>query len=81
MEIYEFTIIVSGLRPEQDGFENRFFEAGCDDATIAFQNGAIVLNFSRKAPSFARAVASAQEDVRRAGAVVERVEPKHLSEK
>jgi hypothetical protein len=81
METYEFTIIASGPHPEQDGFEDRFFETGCDDATIAFQNGVIVLDFSREAPSFARAVAAAQEDVRRAGAIVERVEPKHLSEK
>jgi hypothetical protein len=63
MKAYEFTIIASGMHPEQAEFEDRFFEAGCDDATIAFQNGAIVLDFSREASSFAQAVASAQEDV------------------
>ncbi len=81
MKAYEFTIIASGLRPEQAGFEDRLFEAGCGDATIAFQNGAIVFDFSREASSLAQAVASAQEDVRRAGAIVEQVEPEHLSEK
>lgn len=81
MKAYEFTIIASGPSPEHPGFEDSFFEAGCGDATIAFQNGAIVLHFCRDAPSFAQAVASAQGDVRRAGAIVVRVEPEHLSEK
>lgn len=78
MKTFEFTIIASGLHPEDEGFEDRFFEAGCDDATIAFQKGVIVLDFNREAPSFSRAVASAYEDVRRAGATIERIEPDHL---
>lgn len=78
MKTFEFTIIASGLHPEEDGFEDRFFEAGCDDATIAFQKGVIILDFCREAASFSRAVASAYEDVRRAGAAIERIEPDHL---
>lgn len=78
MKTFEFTVIASGLHPEESGFEDRFFEAGCDDATIAFQKGVIILDFSREADSFAHAVASAYEDVRRAGAAIERIEPDHL---
>ncbi len=78
MKIYEFTIIASGLDPEAEDFEDRFFEAGCDDATISFQKGAIIIEFHREAVSFSKAVASAYEAVRRAGAKVERIEPDYL---
>lgn len=78
MTTHAFTIIASGLTPEQEDYEDRFFEAGCDDATLSFQKGVIVAEFSREAASFAEAVASAYADMRRAGAQVERVEPDHL---
>lgn len=75
---HEFTIVASGLNAEAGDFEDRLFEAGCDDATIALQKGAIILEFNRKAVSFPEAVASACRDVVSAGATVERVEPDHL---
>lgn len=78
MKAWSFTIIASGLDPATPGFADRFFEAGCDDATIAFQKGLIVLEFDREARNFAHALLSAMEDVRRAGAKIERVEPDHL---
>jgi hypothetical protein len=37
MKKYEFTIIASGLDADAANFEDRFFEAGCDDATIALE--------------------------------------------
>lgn len=78
MKSYKFTIIASGLDHEADDFEDRFFEAGCDDATIAFTRGAIILEFDREARNFSHAVASAIENVIEAGAHVERVEPDYL---
>ncbi|MGH6877961.1 MAG: hypothetical protein ACREHV_11390, partial [Rhizomicrobium sp.] len=78
MKTYEFTIVATGLDPEAEDFEDRFFDAGCEDATIAFQKGAIVLEFAREAPNFLKAVASAIADVDKAGATIERVEPDHL---
>ena len=39
MKKYEFSIIASGLDPEAEDFEKRFYDAGCDDATISFQKG------------------------------------------
>lgn len=78
MKTHEFTIIASGLDPEMEGYEDRFFEAGCDDATLSFQKGVIIAEFSREAVSFSKAVSSAYEDVQRTGAKVERVEPDHL---
>jgi hypothetical protein len=78
VKTHEFTIVASGLDPEADDFEDRFYEAGCDDATISFQKGVIVLEFAREAASFAKALVSAIADVQRAGAKVERVEPDSL---
>jgi hypothetical protein len=78
MKTHEFTIVASGLDPEMEGYEDRFFEAGCDDATLSFQKGVIIAEFSREAVSFSKAVASAYQDVLRTGAKVERVEPDHL---
>lgn len=78
MKAFEFTIIASGLDPFADNFEDRFFEAGCDDATISLQKGLIILDFTREAVSFETAVKSAAADIERAGARVDRVEPDHL---
>jgi hypothetical protein len=78
MKTHEFTIVASGLDPEAEDFEDRFYEAGCDDATISFQKGVILLEFAREAPSFAKALISAIADVQRAGAKIERIEPDYL---
>lgn len=78
MKAHEFTIVASGLDPEAEDFEDRFYEAGCDDATISFQKGVIVLDFAREAPTFAKALAAAIQDVQQAGANIERIEPDYL---
>lgn len=78
MKLHHFTIIASGLDPEADDFEDRFFDAGCNDASLAFARGAIILEFERGARNLSQAIASAIADVRAAGAVVERVEPDFL---
>lgn len=78
MTMHEFSIIASGLDPEADDFEKRFYDAGCDDATISFQKGHIIVDFAREAGSFEDALASAIEAVNKAGAHVDRVEPDPL---
>jgi predicted DNA-binding transcriptional regulator AlpA len=78
MKNHEFTVIASGFDAGDDDFINRLFEAGCDDATIAFQNGVTILSFDREAVTFSRAIISALEAVTGAGGRVERVEPDHL---
>lgn len=78
METYEFTIIATGLDPHAEDFEGRFFDAGCDDATVAFQKGHILVDFAREATSLEEAISSAVENVKAAGATVERVEPDPL---
>lgn len=78
MDKFEFSIIASGLDPTSDDFDVRFFEAGCDDATVSFQKGHIILDFARRASTVEDAIGSAIEDVRRAGATVDRIEPDPL---
>ncbi len=78
MSIFDFAVIASGVDHEADDFEDRFFEAGCDDATVAFMRGAIVLQFAREAETLQAAIASALASVRAAGANVDRVEPDYL---
>jgi hypothetical protein len=78
MSIYNFTIIASGVDHNADDFEDKFFQAGCDDATISVQKGAIILEFSREERSFPRALLSAFLSVQKAGAKVVHFEPDHL---
>jgi hypothetical protein len=78
MKNYQFTIIASGLDAEADDFEDRFIDAGCDDATIAFQKGVIIVEFDREAKNFLHAITSAFDNVQKAGAKVVRFEPDHL---
>lgn len=61
-----------------DAVMDRFFEAGCDDATISFQKGLIVLEFQREAKTRLSALVSAIIAVGKAGAEVERIEPDYL---
>ena len=70
MKTHEFCIIASGLDPEAEDFETRFLDAGCDDATVSFQKGHIIVDFTRDAESLDDAIASAVEDVQKAGAKV-----------
>jgi hypothetical protein len=78
MKQFEFSIIASGLDPEAEDFADRFFEAGCDDATISFQKGHIIVDFAREAESIDAAICSAVECVGKAGAHIDRVEPDPL---
>jgi predicted DNA-binding transcriptional regulator AlpA len=78
MKTFEFSIIASGLDPDAEDFADRFFEAGCDDATISFQKGHIIVDFARDAASIDAAICSAVECVEKTGAHVDRVEPDPL---
>ncbi|WP_421787128.1 helix-turn-helix transcriptional regulator [Hyphobacterium sp.] len=78
MAVFEFAIVATGLDPAADDFEDRFFDAGCNDATLIVTRGAIVLHFAREAGTLSEALESAIADVRAAGAVPERVEPDNL---
>jgi hypothetical protein len=74
---FRFTVIAEGLDPEADDFEDRFFEAGCDDSSISVVNRVVALDFTRRAKSFLHAVFSAVMDVHKAGAKAVRIEPEN----
>jgi len=78
MKTFEFSIIASGVNPDADDFGDRFYDAGCDDALVAYQKGHVVLDFAREAKSIDEAIASAIANVRSAGAAVDRIEPDPL---
>jgi hypothetical protein len=78
MKVYDFTFIASGVDPESPTLVDRFFEAGCDDATLAFMRGRLAVCFAREAENYSHAVVTAYRDVLRAGANVERFEPDFL---
>jgi hypothetical protein len=78
VRVFEFSVIASGLDPQADDFESRFYDAGCDDATVSFQKGHIILDFARNASSIEEAIASAVGCVEKAGAKVDRIEPDPL---
>lgn len=78
MTSHKFSIVATGLALDDNKWEDRFYEAGCDDALVAFQRGDVVLDFDREAETLAEAVNSACADVRRAGATIVHVEPDAL---
>jgi hypothetical protein len=78
MKTFEFSIVASGLDPEASDFESRFYDHGCDDATVSFQKGHIIIDFAREAARIQDAIFSAVMDVLKAGADIDRVEPDPL---
>lgn len=75
MPVFEFSLALSGVDPEDDTLEDRLYEAGCDDALVSVVKGRVVLDFTRDAKNFIHAVVSACKDVRAVGAEVVRIEP------
>ncbi|SUX37178.1 Uncharacterised protein [Cedecea davisae] len=67
MELYNFTLTVSGITLNTPGHEDALFEAGCDDAMISYYGNAIYLEFDREAPSLKNAIATAIRDIESAG--------------
>jgi hypothetical protein len=78
MKTFEFTIVASGVDPTADDFGDRFYDAGCNDALVAFQKGHTIIDFAREANSIDEAIASAVENVLAAGAKIDRIEPDPL---
>jgi hypothetical protein len=76
--MFEFTIIATGLDPEAEDFESRFYDGDCHDASVSFQKGHILLDFAREADTLELAISSAVSDAQKAGATVKRVEPDPL---
>lgn len=78
MTEYSFTFLVGGIDPHAENFEDIFFEAGCDDATIALTHGMTAVCFDRQADSYGDAVISAYASLLGAGVQVMKFEPDYL---
>jgi hypothetical protein len=78
MKTFEFSVIASGLDPGAGNFEALFYDNGCDDALVSFQNGHIIIDFAREAETMDEAISSALENVAATGAHIDRVEPDPL---
>jgi len=78
MKTYSFTFVVGDADPHSEDFEDRFFEAGCDDATLVLMHGAIALCFEREGITYKNAVMSAYRDVLATGSQLLRFEPDFL---
>eukprot|EP01013_Petalomonas_cantuscygni_P001306 TRINITY_DN11341_c0_g1_i1.p1 TRINITY_DN11341_c0_g1~~TRINITY_DN11341_c0_g1_i1.p1 ORF type:complete len:218 (-),score=7.22 TRINITY_DN11341_c0_g1_i1:11-664(-) len=78
MSNHEFIIVATGLSVNTDEWEEAFYEAGCDDATVSLQRGAFILSFDRDAATFEEAVRSGCNDVKSAGGSILRIEPDPL---
>jgi hypothetical protein len=74
METFSFAVHVKDADLSGQ-YEDPFFEAGCNDATIIVIDGHLRLDFDREAASYRAAVTSAMDDVERAGVRVAFVEP------
>jgi hypothetical protein len=74
MPAYHFDLIVGGKSEFTDADFDALFEAGCDDGTVGSCCGVISVTFTREAESLGDAIASAVNDVERAGFKVARIE-------
>jgi len=66
-EVFQFTLILTGITAIDEPVENALFEAGCDDALFGMQDGQAYLAFDRAAESLEKAVLSAIHQVEGCG--------------
>ncbi|MDO5541737.1 MAG: helix-turn-helix transcriptional regulator [Acinetobacter sp.] len=67
MNNYHFTIVVRDARSDLAELEDKFFEAGCDDALLCCYNDTIYLEFDREAENAEQAITSALDNIRSLG--------------
>ena len=77
---YNFVLVLSGVSEPDARLEDALFEAGCDDAILAFRKSIAYLEFDRRAANLEGAILSSVRDVERADSriTVVRVEPGDL---
>lgn len=78
MSEHDFAFIVSGVDVTDEAFADRFYEAGCSDATLMLVNGLLAVCFAREAENFSHAVLSGYADIAKTGSKIERFEPDFL---
>lgn len=76
MELYNFTLTLSGVQMETEGLADALYINGCDDALICYYGSSVYVEFDREAESLDQAIKSAIDNIETAGigAVVESVD-------
>jgi hypothetical protein len=64
---HEFTLVLTGVTELTPEIVDAFYEAGCDDATLAIRSRRLFITFARSADSIKDAILSAVANVRKAG--------------
>jgi hypothetical protein len=79
-QTHSFTLVLSGISDPDARIEDALYEAGCDDALLAFRNEVAYLEFDREADTFEAAIVSAVRDAESAAGqiTVSSVEPSDL---
>jgi hypothetical protein len=70
---YEFSLILTATEVTDEDAD-KLYEAGCDDGSILTCGGVTKVQFDREASNLDEALASAIQNVERAGLAVARVE-------
>jgi len=65
-DIHHFVLLLSGVSEPDGQLEDALYEAGCDDALLAFRNGVAYMEFDRRAPHLDGAILSAIREVEQA---------------
>jgi hypothetical protein len=75
--IHNFVLVLSGISEPDGRLEDALYQAGCDDAVLAFRTSVAYLEFDRRAPSLESAILSAVREVESADPRIRvvRVEP------
>jgi len=74
LETFSFKLKVVGIDIENTAYADLLFEAGCDDALVFVEDGALYLDFDRDAVSFDAAINSAIACIMKAGGSVESIQ-------
>ena len=70
LEHYAFTVEVTGIDTESDGYEDILYEAGCSDALIMVVEERLTLDFDRDAPTYHQAIEAARQAIEKAGGTI-----------
>ncbi len=73
LESFSFQVKVAGIDVNNTDYASLLFEAGCGDALVFVEDGALFLDFDREAVSFDTAINSAIACVVKAGGSIEAI--------
>ena len=67
MQLFNFSLVLSGVDINTPDLENKLFESGCDDSLVCFYGSAVYVEFDRYATDFRSAILSAILNIESAG--------------